>query len=68
MMQDGGIVCAVWPSKERCSKDRALNNQPLGSSQATCASPRQDGALVVLMEKKSMETIVHPRASSANGK
>lgn len=53
------IVCAVQPSKEGCSKDHALSNQPLGSSQATCASHRQDCALVVLMGKKSMETIAH---------
>lgn len=68
VMQDGGIVCAAWPSTERCSKDHALSNRPLGSDQATHASPRQDCALVVLMEKKSMETVVHPRASSTNGK
>lgn len=46
------IVCAVQPSKEGCSKDHALSNHPLGSSQATRASHRQDCALVVLMEKK----------------
>lgn len=46
------IVRVVQPSKEGC-KDRALSNQPLGSSLATCASHRQDHhALIVLMEKK----------------
>lgn len=47
------------PARRGAGKDRALSNQPLGSSQATCASHRQDRALVVLMEKKSMETITH---------
>lgn len=53
------IDCAVQPRKEGCSKDCALSNQPLGSSQAMCASHRQDHELVVLMEKGSMETIAH---------
>lgn len=53
------IVYAAQPSKEGFSKDHALSNQPLGSSQATRASHRQDRALVGLMEKKSMEAIAH---------
>lgn len=61
-------TCPVQPSEEGV-QHRPCPEQPApGNSQAACASHRQDCALVVLTEKKSMETIAHPQTQLMGNK
>lgn len=57
------------PARRGYPQHRPCPEQPApGNSQDACASHRQDCALVVLMEKKSMETIAHPQSQLMGNK